>query len=358
MPLFRSFAPRLSASLRSILSPRPPSTQSIPRAPPIHARPRPQRISHPNIPQSRTYRIPHSPRYHRFSNSRAFVYRWSQSPTFYYQVVGLATVVGGFYVYNLETVPVSGRRRFNIVTRELELDMGRQMFEGVMRDMGGRVLPEWDPRTRRVKGVLERLIPNSGLDVSGKGGGWEVRVIEAPEANAFVIPGGKVFVFTGILPICETDDGLAAVLGHEIAHNVAHHAAERMSQMGLFMPLIWFLDLFVGIPGAASNVLLQLGFGMPGSRRQEAEADYIGLMMMARSCYDPEAAIALWARMQEKEGKHAVPQFLSTHPSSYNRQEKMREWLEEARDKRAQSDCAPLIDFADQFRTTFVSQRW
>jgi len=114
---------------------------------------------------------------------------------------------------------------------------------------------------------------------------------------------GKVFVFTGLLPVASTDSRLAAVLGHEIAHNIAHHAAERMSQGFVVVGLINLLFLAFGIPDFASQMLLELGFARPGSRKQESEADYIGLMMMAQSCFEPEEAVALWGRMEEEEGR-------------------------------------------------------
>ena len=131
---------------------------------------------------------------------------------------------GGFYVLNLEEVPVSKRRRFNIITPGMEESMGKASVDQVREEYQGRILPDHDPRVQQVKRVLERLLPyaeGEGL----KNLNWEVSVIDSPEQNAFVAPGGKVFVFTGILPLCRDDDGIAAVLGHEIAHVVAHHTA-------------------------------------------------------------------------------------------------------------------------------------
>jgi predicted Zn-dependent protease len=132
--------------------------------------------------------------------------------------------VGGIYVYNLEEVPVSGRRRFNIISPSLEESLGKATVDQVKEQYQGQFLSDHDPRVRQVKQVLERLLPfaeGEGL----RGMDWEVHVIDSPEQNAFVAPGGKVFVFTGILPLCKNEDGIAAVLGHEIAHVVAHHTA-------------------------------------------------------------------------------------------------------------------------------------
>jgi predicted Zn-dependent protease len=120
---------------------------------------------------------------------------------------------------------ISGRRRFNMIPSTFEAYVGKSSMEEIQRQYQGQFLPEWDPRVKQVTKVLERLLTfaqKAGLvDVN-----WEVHVIDDPDQqNAFVIPGGKVFVFTGILPLCKDEDGIAAVLGHEIAHVVAHHSA-------------------------------------------------------------------------------------------------------------------------------------
>lgn len=141
---------------------------------------------------------------------------------------------------------------------------------------------------------------------------------------------GKVFVYTGILPICQDEDGLAAVLGHEIAHVIARHPAERMSTSFLTFGTVFLVSLLFDVSGQLSSMLVNLMWSLPNSRTQEAEADNIGLIMMSKACYNPEAAVRLWHRMQQQE-KGAPPQFMSTHPSSYNREEAIRGWLERAK---------------------------
>lgn len=187
-------------------------------------------------------------------------------------------VVGGVYISNLETVPVSGRRRFNIMGPDFEAKMARTQATDVLKMFGGEVLPDSDPRTRSVKRVLNRLIPSCGLtDLD-----WEVYVVDNPDLiNAMVVPGGKVFVFTGILPLCQDDDGLAAVLGHEISHVVARHVSEKFSRNIIFYGLAICADLFLGT-GAMGQVVIQYLFEMPNGRKQETEADYMGLMLMVR----------------------------------------------------------------------------
>jgi len=171
---------------------------------------------------------------------------------------------------------------------------------------------------------------------------------------------GKVFVFTNILPICKNDDGVATVLGHEIAHNVAHHAAEKMSSFFVLTSVVILLAAFIGVNERISQILLQLGFEMPNDRKQESEADFIGLQMMATACFDPEEAIRFWDRM-EKAAEYEPPQILSTHPSSHNRQEKLKEWLPQAEDKRQQSDCAAMLGFGEfsyaDFRKLLIPPR-
>lgn len=147
-------------------------------------------------------------------------------------------------------------------------------------------------------------------------------------ANAFVVPGGKVFVHSGLLNVCQSEDALAAVLGHEIAHNTANHSGERLTQLGalwLFGGSAFFLrGPFAGAAGVtfaiagAFSTLTLLEVELPLTRKQEVEADYVGLMMMAEACYDPRAAVGLWQRMeilQSMQRERPPPEFLSTHPA-------------------------------------------
>jgi len=203
---------------------RPPlPTLSATRAP--LAFPRPAR---PRFYQQLPFNRGPRPQYKRFSSPSGglsgLLYRWAARPTFYRDIGLLSAGAGTIYLYNLEEVPVSGRRRFNIIPAQLEEAIGRSSVDQVREQYAGRILPDSDVRVRKVKKVLQRLLPyaeGEGL----QGLEWEVTVIESPEQNAFVAPGGKVFVFTGILPLCRDEDGIAAVLGHEIAHVVAHHTA-------------------------------------------------------------------------------------------------------------------------------------
>lgn len=280
----------------------------------------------------------------------------ARSPSTHTVIVVAMLGAVAFYMMNLQTVPVSGRSRFNCYPTSTVESVSEQQYKRIIYDVerqGGRFLSDWDQRTQMVKRVMRRLIPVSGMEDSA----WEVRVIDDPnQANAFVLPGGKVFVFSGIIPIARSEDGLAAVLGHEIAHNLAEHIGERMSgQIGVNI-LLGSVVLLTALWGGAllgtqlfGGTLLDLLFSRPMGRRQESEADYIGLMMMAEACYDPEAALTFWQRM-EAHSQGSPPEWMSTHPSNHNRIEKIKEWLPKAMEKRYESDCQGTANWANMFR--------
>ncbi|KOS20131.1 Mitochondrial metalloendopeptidase OMA1 [Escovopsis weberi] len=267
-----------------------------------------------------------------------------------------------FYLLNSQTVPVTGRRRFNFLSDALVASAYSKAADQIIAQVeaqGGRFLSDWDPRTMLVKRVMKRLIPVSGMEDLD----WEVRVIaDNRTANAFVIPGGKVFVHSGILNVCRSEDALAAVLGHEIAHNTASHAAERLSAAWVGNLTVGSLFFLAGaLPGLAlfglwnfigGFYLQDFLFYLPMGRKQESEADYIGLMMMAEACYDPRQAVGFWQRMEtiQRSGGQEVPEMLSTHPSNENRIAKIYEWMPEAMKKQAESDCRGTMAFADRFR--------
>ncbi len=168
---------------------------------------------------------------------------------------------------------------------------------------------------------------------------WEFNLVDDRQVNAFCLPGGKVVVYTGILPITGDDAGLAAVLGHEIAHAIARHGGERVSQ-GLLVQVglaATQVALARNDPATVQQVTALLGAGstvgllLPWSRTQESEADHLGLIFMAKAGYDPHAARDLWVRMAAaaKNSAHP-PEFLSTHPAEETRIRQIEAWLPEA----------------------------
>lgn len=273
-----------------------------------------------------------------------------------------------FYWYNLEVVPVSGRRRFNCYSEKTVRDLSEMQYQHLLYAMerkGGRFLPSWDARVRMVQRVMDRLIPVSG-GLLGQGDGqdaqWEVRVIENENlhaANAFVLPGGKVFVFSSLLKLARTDDQLAAVLSHEIAHNMAKHISEKLSQsvgetffLGSTLMLLAATPFTFIVGYLFGGRLLDLLFSRPMGRMQEYEADYIGLMMMAEACYDPREALGFWERMDQVHQQLDMepPEFLSTHPSNRHRIKSITGWLPQAMEKREMSDCRGTQGFAEMFK--------
>ncbi|KAI8638329.1 peptidase family M48-domain-containing protein [Parasitella parasitica] len=231
--------------------------------------------------------------------------------------------------------------------------MAIEAYKEVMQQFGRRILPANHPYSIFVKRVAQRLVRVSGMENMK----WEFYVVDSPERNAFVLPGGKVFVFTGILPIVENEDGMAAVLGHEISHQLARHSAEKLSFAKLLVALYYSL-IFFGIDGSLVFNHFSLNFLMmkPFSRKCETEADDIGLQLMALACFDPREAINVWKRM-EAIGEVDIPQFVSTHPSHKNRIQFLTKELPAAMKTRAKSDCSSeMRSFADQFNDTWV--RW
>ncbi|BFZ53678.1 metalloendopeptidase [Savitreella phatthalungensis] len=261
----------------------------------------------------------------------------------YLKYVGGAALVGGgvYYVTHLEHVEITGRTRFMNVGPAGEAAASKQGYAEIMQQFGRNVLPDSHPDVKFVKRVTGRLIRATGL----KELDWEVHVIQSDMVNAFVIPGGKIFVFSGILPVAKDEDGLATVLGHEIGHQVARHVAEKMS----FGPILSLVNIVViyGLATVGLDInaaawlggnLTTLALDNPYSRHMETEADYIGLLLMAQACFDPHKSVGVWERMSQA-AQGAPPQFLSTHPSNENRILKLKGWMSEAEQVKEKSDC-------------------
>jgi metalloendopeptidase OMA1, mitochondrial len=285
--------------------------------------------------------------YSRFRTINRAHYIWTN---YRRAVITVSAGSGAVYVYNLEPVPITGRRRFNIVSPETEKSIMEGGYPQMLAELRGQILPAEHPYTRMVANVVERLLPSvKGL----AGNDWKVHVVDDPkQKNAFVMPGGKVFVFTGLLPICQDEEGLATVIGHEIAHNVAHHAAERLSHSVFLLPFVIVASMLFDVSGSVVHFFTDLIFSLPNSRTHEAEADHIGLLMMAESCYNPEAAIPFWERMKKAQ-QGAPPEFLSTHPSDYNRIRAITGWLDEAKEKYNQSECGITSGYSRKFSEAF-----
>lgn len=243
------------------------------------------------------------------------------------RILALAVTLLG--VAACETVPVTGRSQINLVDPATEKQLGEQAFAEVKKQHKISHDPAANAMVQR---VAQRLAKASGLQEN-----WEFIVLDEPEVNAFALPGGKVAVYKGILPVAGDDAGLATVLAHEIGHVMAHHSAERISQSELIQAGTGALAVILGgTPESQQTMGALLGAGatfglvLPFSRQQEYEADRIGLTLMAEAGYDPHAAIAFWQRMMSRAGAGGTPELLSDHPSDQNRIARLQELLPEA----------------------------
>ena len=210
--------------------------------------------------------------------------------------------------------------------------MGLQSYQEVLRKSKLSADPAANDMVRRVGTRIAAATGKTDYQ-------WEFTVLEDKQVNAFCLPGGKVAVYTGILPVTSDDAGLAAVVGHEVAHAIARHGGERVSQ-GL---LVQFglaatqVALARNDPAMVQQVTALLGAGatvgllLPWGRGQESEADHLGLIFMAKAGYHPSAARDLWVRMAEAaKGRERPPEFLSTHPSEATRIRQIEAWIPEA----------------------------
>ncbi|KAI6783534.1 putative Zn-dependent protease [Emericellopsis cladophorae] len=350
--------------LRSTVAPKRPIAHS-PKSPPSTCR------HYRQIPEEE-YRRRLAEARPLLSNRRAktleTIGTTKQHRTFILLCVAAAVV---FYFANSQKVPVTGRRRFNFLSEDWLTIFGvsGDAYEQELRREGVRFAPKYDWRYARVMGVMQRLVPVSGQADKD----WKVHVIlDDGAANAFVTPDGHVFVFSGIINLCGNIDSLATVLGHEIAHNVATHSAERLSAAIIANLTSGSLFLLLGLlPGltlaglwtlTGGRYVQSLIYDLPMNRKQETEADYIGLMMMAEACYDPRHSIGFWERMkvvQSQSRGYEVPEMLSTHPSDGSRIEKLTQWLPEAMEKWQASDChGGQGAIARQFRDALSHRRF
>jgi predicted Zn-dependent protease len=191
---------------------------------------------------------------------------------------------------------------------------------------------------QRLTAAINQYYSQQGLTAELEGYKWEYNLVDAKEVNAWCMPGGKIVVYTGLLPVTQNEAALAAVVGHEIAHALAKHGNERMSQQAVQQLGGVALQTAVANKSAAAQNLLLSAYGigsnvgalLPFSRKQELEADRYGLIFSAMAGYNPQEAIALWERMKAASNGSKPPEILSTHPAEDTRIQKLREMMPEA----------------------------
>jgi predicted Zn-dependent protease len=230
------------------------------------------------------------------------------------------------------TVPETGRHQLNFMSPGAEMQMGFSEFDKMKQEVPISKDPAANALVQKVGQRIAAVAPLPNAQ-------WEFVVFQSKEANAFCLPGGKVGVYTGILPITKDEAGLATVLGHEVAHAVARHGGERISEamglqaLGAAVDVASTQSKFHSAYVSGYGLGSQLGVALPHSRLQESEADHIGLLYMARAGYDPEAAVAFWQRFAEynKQQGGETPWFLRTHPLDEKRIEQLQKWMPEAK---------------------------
>ena len=235
-------------------------------------------------------------------------------------ILDLLLAIAGPLVTSCYTAPVTGRSQLILLTPSQENEMGLTAFKEVLKDSTISDNQSYNEAVSRVGNRIAQVADTPDYE-------WDFKVIEDDEQiNAFALPGGKVGVYTGILPVAKTEGGLAAVMSHEVAHVLARHGGERLSH-GLLAQM-GAVAIQAGMagsnPGVVRGVMTAYGLGanvgvlLPYGRLQESEADRIGILLMAQAGHDPREAVHLWERMAQ-QSRRQPPQFLSTHPSPRRR---------------------------------------
>lgn len=235
-----------------------------------------------------------------------------------------------------KTVPVTGRKQLNLVPDFMIKEMAFTQYDSVIK--ASPTLSQYDERAQmvtrtgtKIQQAVESYMQQNNMSKELKNFKWEFNTINENIVNAWCMPGGKVVVYTGLLPVSQTERGLAVVMGHEIAHAIARHGNERMSEALLIGLGGLVLEealkekkqqtqmLFLGLYIVGSKLALEL----PNSRMQESEADKLGLIFMSMAGYNPEEAVPFWQRMAANNMGGKLPEFLSTHPSDETRIKKL-----------------------------------
>ncbi|TCI91036.1 M48 family metallopeptidase [Tenacibaculum sp. M341] len=239
------------------------------------------------------------------------------------------------------TVPITGRKRINFVSDAQVLPMSFQQYSGFLKENNSKIVKntsqarELQTIGKNVAAAVDRFMRANGMTSEANSYKWEFNLINDETINAWCMPGGKVVFYTGIMPICANTDGIAAVMGHEVAHAFAKHGQERMSSSQIQQ--LGGVALAVGTMNNKNAQLWNMAYGVGSqlgmlkfSRTHETEADHLGLVFMIMAGYRGEEAVNVWVRMSEnakKSGRQAPPEFLSTHPSNQSRIVELRKYL-------------------------------
>ncbi len=250
------------------------------------------------------------------------------------------------FILGCKTNPVTGRKSLELIPSSEMQSMSYSEYRSFLSSHKLSTNTEQTAMVKRIgariQTAVETYLAQNGKSNEVKGFQWEFNLIEDPAVNAWCMPGGKVVVYTGIMPVVQSETGLAVVMGHEIAHAIANHGGERMSQgmvqqlggVALSVALANKPTETKALFAQAYNVSSQVGVMLPYSRMHESEADHMGLIFMAMAGYNPREAVTFWQRMKNVAGAGQKPsELLSTHPSDDKRIKDIQNWLPEVEKK-------------------------
>jgi predicted Zn-dependent protease len=252
----------------------------------------------------------------------------------------ISVIIFCVFMYACSSVPITGRSQLSLVSNQEVLSLSLQQYNDYISSAPKSTNKANTALVTKVGQNIANAVATyfnaNGMASELSDYSWEFNLIADSQVNAFCMPGGKIVVYEGILPYTQDETGLAVVIGHEVAHAIAKHANERMSQQvaanygisavgGLLSKSPAALQT---IGGTVLGLGAQYGVMLPFSRKQESEADHMGLVLMAIAGYDPSKAIPFWERMSQQGT--AVPEFMSTHPSDSKRISEIQKELPEA----------------------------
>lgn len=256
-----------------------------------------------------------------------------------YRVLTILAIVA--FVVGCSKIPISGRRQVNLVPESQMIGMSQQAYTDFLSASAMVESTDRDAEMvhnvgMKIAAAVEEYLAKHGQSKRVEGFEWEFNLVDDPTVNAWCMPGGKVVFYTGILPVCQDEKGLAVVMGHEIAHAVARHGNERMSQqLAIQAGGATLAAMLSEKPAAAQNLFLtsygigsQLG-SLSFSRQHESESDQLGLVFMAMAGFNPEEAPLFWERMAANGGEQP-PEFMSTHPNHDTRISDLNAFMPEA----------------------------
>ena len=260
---------------------------------------------------------------------------------FFLQVLGCGCLSLG--ISSCSTVPITDRKQLKLIPESKLNAQAAQIYEKVKEkeklSKDKKKLNEIKDIGKKIEYSISEYFERSNIEDPTIGFNWEYILIDNDKVkNAWCMPGGKIAVYTGILDVTKNTNGLAAVMGHEIAHAVAKHSVERASRSVLLKTGTSIIDIATGGKLSTINrstgmntvgLLSQIGIMNPFNRKQESEADYLGLIFSSLSGYDIRETVKIWERMKEFNKGKAPPEFMSTHPSADNRIKKINEWTNE-----------------------------